>query len=323
MNQPELDLAIVGASLRGLQRARLAARDGQRVALFEQRAEPGGSARTLRSEGFAMELGPFALAAAEWDGRCRGLDRPPPRAALRDEAQSGWRWDGSGLVATPVDGEPCSGRTGIEDLAVSYRRELGAALRLGRAVTRLRPGSADAFELELGGEVPATAAARAVGLAVPLDVAARLCGAFDPALAAVAMRLRREPRAFAFLGTWQDDAAAAALRGFGVLVEEPGALRELLFCSNAFANRAVAGKALVRVELGSDSLGPDATAASDDDVSALAERELRRLTGWSGTVLFRRVHRFAVLVRDGAFTECLVRVRHVVQRASGLEWIEA
>src|SRR5262245_64388228 len=103
MNQPELDLAIVGASLGGLHRARLAARAGERVALFEQRAEPGGSARTLRSEGFAMELGPFALAAAEWDEHAGALNRPPPRALLRDEARSGWRWDGNGLLPTPVD----------------------------------------------------------------------------------------------------------------------------------------------------------------------------------------------------------------------------
>jgi len=323
MNPPELDLAVVGASLHGLHRARLAARAGQRVALFEQRAEPGGSARTLRSEGFAMELGPFALSAAEWDGHGRALDRPPPGAVLRDEARTGWQWDANGLAATPVDGDPCSGRTGIEDLAVSYRRELGAVLSLGREVMRLRPGPATGFELELGGEVPAAANARAVALAVPLDAAARLGGALDPALAAVATRLRRQPRAFAFLGTWQDAAAAAALRGFGVLVEAGGAARELLFCSNAFAHRAVAGKALVRVELGSDALGPHATATSDDAVSALAEHELRRITGWSGTVLFRRVHRFTVLVRDGAFTECLVRVRDLVQRASGLEWIDA
>src|SRR5262245_22313523 len=319
MNQPELDLAIVGASLGGLHRARLAARGAERVALFEQHAEPGGSARTLRSEGFAMELGPFALAAADWDAHCRALDRPPPRVVLRDEARAGWQWDGDRLLPTPVDGDPCSGRTGIEDPAVSYRRELGAALRLGREVRRLQPGPAAGFELGLGGEVPAALTAGAVALAVPLDAAARLCGGFDPALAAVAARLRREPRAFAFLGTWQDDAAATALRGFGVLVEAPGSVRELLFCSNAFAQRAVAGKALVRAELGTDAT---AGGADDDAVSALAERELRRITGWTGTVLFRRVHRFKELVRDGAYAECLVRVRDLVRRASGLDWIE-
>src|SRR5262249_7149671 len=123
--------------------------------------------------------------------------------------------------------------------------------------------------------------------------AARLLSPFDPRLAAVAARLRSEPRAFVFLGTWDDDAWCRACTGYGILVAEPARpLAEAIHCSTAFPGRAVAGKAFVRLEVAGDA-ARDAEAAA-----AAAESELRRIAGWSGRVLFRRVHAFAVERRD-------------------------
>lgn len=324
MTGTRLDRIVVGAGLTGLAAAAHAQRAGERLLVVERLPEPGGQARTLRREGFACEPGPFALPAEAWrhhDERLGPAPRPEP---LRQEARSGWVFDGTGLRATPVHGDPCSGATGIEELAVAYRRRLGPALRLGRAATGLAPlfaGAADDGEavagwtVTLGGEVAATLEATNVELHVPLDEACRLCAPLDPSLAAAALGLRREGTAFVFLGTWQDAAAAAALRGYGVLVAapDPATARELLFCSNAFPRRAAAGKALVRVEL--------AAAPGRGDDAALAEHaeaELRRITGWTGSVLFLHVHRASQLVRDGHFAECAVRLRDLARRAPGL-----
>ncbi len=315
-----LDIAVVGAGLRGLHAARQAQLAGRTVQAFDAATEPGGAARTLRSEGFVCELGDFALAAPDWAEHARALTRPPAAQSLRPTACTGAVWNGSHLVPTAVDGQPCSGVTGLSDLAVAYRRELGAVLQLGRGITAVAPLDGG-FAVTLGGEVPRTLQARSVVLCSRLDAAAGLVGGLDPALAATAGRLRRVPHAFAFLGTWQDAAAEQALRGFGVRVEAPGPVRELLFCTNAFARRAVAGKALVRVELAGDALAAAPLATDDDAVAALAEADLRAITGWTGTLLFRRVHRGDALIADGAHTEATARLRDLCRRVGSLQWL--
>lgn len=316
MEDPVLDLAVVGGSLAGLHCARSALRGGQRAMVVERAAEPGGSARTRRTEGFVCELGPFALARREWDVHAACLDMPPPRVDLLPAAHTGWRWDGTALAEVAVADDPCSGVGGCEDLVTAYRRELDGALRLGREVTALRHDD-DGWQLELGGEAAATVRARTVALAMSIDAAARLCARLHAPIGDTAARLRTAAFAHVFLGLWQDAAATAALRGYGVLATDaaPGCARELLFCSNAFPRRAVAGKALVRVELHGD------LPADDDALAALGERELRNITGWTGDVLFRRVQRGTATVRDSAFTECRLRLQDLAARAGTLSWL--
>lgn len=58
-NQPHI--VVIGAGLAGLTAAALLAREGRRVTVLEQR-EPGGRARSIGPDGFAVNFGPHALA---------------------------------------------------------------------------------------------------------------------------------------------------------------------------------------------------------------------------------------------------------------------
>jgi protoporphyrinogen oxidase len=305
-----VDRWVVGAGLRGLAAALRARRDGQQTGVIERLASPGGSARTQRTEGFACELGPVALGADELAPVLAALATPPP--LVGPSTDFGWRWNGALLERVAVDGDARTGRTGIEDLVVAMRRELGSDLRLGCAVAQMTP-TADGWSLRLDREVAAEVRAAHVRLCVPVAEAARLLSPFDPRLPPVAARLRSEPRAFVFLGTWADDAWRSACAGYGILVDDPASpLAEAIHCSNAFPNRAIAGKALVRLEVAGDA-ARDAEAAA-----AAAESELRRIAGWSGRVLFRRVHAFTVASRDAAWVECRVRLSDLCRQAPGL-----
>ena len=46
----------------------------------------------------------------------------------------------------------------------------------------------------------------------------------------------------------------------------------------------------------------------------------RERSGFAGTVLMRRVHRFEETVRDGAWTELRARLRALADRLPGLGW---
>ena len=140
MTGPAHDRIVVGAGLAGLRRGLTALRAGERVMVVERQPAPGGPVRTLRSEGFSCELGPFAFDRTEYNAICADLRQPPPPIELGPSARSGQLYDGVVLRPTPVEGSPRSGRTGAADLVTACRRELGGALRLGRAVTALRPG---------------------------------------------------------------------------------------------------------------------------------------------------------------------------------------
>src|SRR5262245_32664368 len=184
-----VDRWVVGAGLRGLAAALRARRGGQQTGVIERLASPGGSARTQRTEGFACELGPVALAADELAPVLAALATPPP--LVGPGTDFGWRWNGTALERVAVDADGRTGRTGIEDLVVAMRRELGSDLRLGRAVAQMAP-AADGWSLRLDGEVAAEVRAAHVRLCVPVAEAARLLAPFDPRLLPVAERLQSE-----------------------------------------------------------------------------------------------------------------------------------
>ncbi|GDY03715.1 hypothetical protein LBMAG49_30440 [Planctomycetota bacterium] len=307
-----LDLLVLGGGLHGLTTALAARQQGARVIVIEREPNPGGMTRTQRSEGFACELGPFALAANELIPILAVLPAPPPLIGL--QVTTGATLAGTTLTPTEVEGDPRSGRSGLEDLVTALRRELGPDLRLGRAATGITPMT-NLWTTHLAGEIVSQIEAAAIHLCVPLADAAALLMPLDPALPLLVRRLVKEQRAFVFLGTWQDPAFAQSCQGYGVITTDPESpVAEILFCSNAFAGRAVTGKALVRVELqGNLAHDPD-----PDVVAALAEAELRRITGWSGRVLFRRVHPFTVPVINAAHVECRVRISELCRRAKGL-----
>jgi protoporphyrinogen oxidase len=278
----------------------------------ERDAQPGGSTRTLRSNGFVCELGPFAFHREELEAVVGLLPQPPRMVGALPEANQGWEFTGTGLEPIAVEPEPWSLATGAEELPQACRRALGSDLRLGRAVQRLRPAE-DGFEVELGGEVASTLRAGEVTLALPIAVAAQLAAGLDPALGAAAARLRMEPRAFAFFGGYQTD--FPELTGYGIVPARGLAtpFAEVIFCTHVFPHRALPGRVLVRCEVVGAALAGD-----EDAVLAAAEHELRRWAGCRGRFGFTKLRRFAVEVVDGAWVECRSRLQGITARCTGL-----
>lgn len=309
------DLIVLGAGHRGLAAAlqALAATPGLRALVMDTLPQPGGRTQTVRSNGYVCELGAFAFALEDLAALRELLPKAPqPLEALPDAGQ-GACWTGERLDPLPVSASPLSFRSGSDVLAQAARMALGQVLRLGRAVTAVLPVDAG-FAVTLGGEVPTTLTAQRLVSALPLATAARLFAPLDPALAAVAERLRSEPRAFAFLGG--DRRGDAALAGYGAVPADGIAspVQETIFCSNVFAGRALPGRFLVRSELRLDDL----PATGDDDVLALAERELRRWTGLTAPIGFTKLHRFAEPIVDASAIECRIRLAGLAARATGL-----
>lgn len=309
----EFDVVVAGGGWRGLAAA-LRVRRAQpeaRLLVVEAAAQPGGSVRTQRTNGFLCELGPFAFTEAEIAGLAGLLERPPAPIPCLPGARNGWLFTGLGLEPLAVDPLPWSYRTGCEDLIQACRRELGGALRLGRPVTTI--DRAEQFLVTLGGEVPGELLARELVVALPEPAAGRALGRFDPALAAVADRMTQTAGARVFFAGQQGDAPAAT--GYGIVPDATvgSALRELIFCSEVFPGRALAGRFLWRAELG--ALPPTAT---DEDCLRLAETEVRRWTNCAASLGLHKVHHFAEPTHDGALVECRIRLRDLPQRVPGL-----
>jgi len=310
------DSIVIGGGLGGLTAAlRLRrARPDANVAVVEAEPAPGGALRTVRSNGFVCELGPFAFADEEVRPTLDLLARPPRTVTAPPGLQGAW-FDGERLHPVAVDPLPVSFATGAEELVQACRRELGDVLRLGRAVLRVLPDD-DGFAMTLGGDVEATLRARELVVAVDAAAASGLLGGFDPMLPEIGQHIGRERRAFVFLGGLRS--AAQELRGYGVLAADdlPDPVLEAIFCTEVFPNRALHDRCLTRVELtgGSDGALPGDDAA----LEALAEATLRAWTGTAAEFGFRKTHRFSTPIAGGALTECRIRIAELTRRVPGL-----
>lgn len=309
------ELVVVGAGRRGLAAGLAAASrlPAEALAVVEQAPRPGGSIATQRSNGFVCELGPFGFTREEVEPLLTRLAAPPPLLPAERTAAYGAIFRSGALERVPVDPLPWSFRTGNEELVQACRRQLGPALRLGRAVVEVVPHGAG-WQVVLGGEVPTTLVARQLQLCVPPAAAAGLLAGLDPALAAAGQQLRSEPVAYVFLGGLA--AAHGELQGYGILpaADEAAAVVEAIFCTEVFAGRALPGRSLVRCEV----VGP-AAAGDDPAVVAAAVDDLARWTGSSGQWPFTKVHRAARPAADGALAECRARLQGLAARAPGLQ----
>ena len=311
------DLVVLGAGLRGLTAALRARKEasGRTLLVVDRAAQPGGSLRTQRTNGYVCELGAFAFTADELAPLLAVLDRAPAPIAALPTAGRGAMTDGVTGHSIDLDAAPLAFRTGNEELVQACRRELGQALRLGRdvtAITAAAPG--EPFTLTLGGEVPSSLLAHELVVALPTATAGRLLGAFDPGLAEAAARVRHEQRAFVWFGG--DERDAPELTGYG-LVPAPDLATpcvEVIFCTQVFAGRALPGRFLVRCEL---VLAGDGD-LDDASTLALAERELRRWTGCRAAFGLQKVHTTTVAIDDGALVECRSRLRALPARVPGL-----
>lgn len=313
---PPFDVLVLGAGLRGLREALATQRasPGTQLLVVERAPQPGGSVRTTRSNGFVCEHGPIGFWRDELDATLGLLQHAPTPMAALPTARTGFVFDGE-RRAIEVTELPWSFRTGNEELVQACRRELGAKLRLGRAVTAITAAAGDGFRVALAGDPPGEVHARAIAVALPLDVTASMLGAFDPALPDVGARLQKQPRALVWLGA--DAAAMPEAQGYG-LVPAPdfaSPLLEVVFCTQVFAGRALPGRTLVRCEVVLPDGADEATAI------ALAERELRRWTGTQATFGMQKAAPFVhVDEGDAAAIECRARLRDLAVRVPGLRF---
>ena len=204
-------------------------------------------------------------------------------------------------------------RGGLEDLLVAFHRELGPALRLGREVTSIEPAD-EGVVARLGGESPGSVHAHRLVLATPLEESARLLAPADARLGVALEALRWTPVARVHLGWWTSELDATPT-GYGIAVEDEGCegVREVLWCSNQFPGRSIAGRFLARV----DVVGAPAT-GDDDEVERVARAFLAAHADVHRQPVFRRVHCTSELRADGAAAELAVRVREAASRWSGL-----
>jgi len=307
---------VIGGGLSGLVAGRRLqrTRPDAEVVVVEREPLPGGDARTQRSNGFGCELGAFAFCDDELAPMLAALERPPRVIAARAGAERGWLFDGGALHAIDVDPPPRSFASGCTELVQALRRELGASLQLGRAVTSLQPRDGGGFDVALGGEAATRSSFDEVVFATSPLSAAPLLAAFEPRLAFAAEQAPPpERRAFVFFGGLQKD--CEDLRGYGVLTRPDVGLpvAEVIYCSNVFAQRAIGDRFLLRAELTCNEPAHD-----DRALTAAVEQHLRACTGTTAPFGFQKVHRFVAPLRDGLATECRARFHEIVQRVPGM-----
>src|SRR5690606_25509361 len=176
-----------------------------------------------------------------------------------------------------------------------------------------RPADDGGFSVTLGGEVPTELHAKEVVMATSATAAARVLGGFEPELPHVAEHEQLEPRAFVWFGGLSKD--APELLGYGVLPHKQldSPLAEVIFCTEVFDNRAMPDRFLVRAETSLATLPQD-----DDELTRIAELELRRWTETKASFGFTKVHRFATVAHDGCYVECRTRLIEIARRVQGL-----
>jgi oxygen-dependent protoporphyrinogen oxidase len=231
------------------------------------------------------------------------------------------RWlrrSGEAQAASPF----LSLRGGMSDLVGALRRSLPeGTVHTGAEVTSLSREGGVLWRVEAAsGE---SFVADAVILATPAHVAARL---------APSPELRAELGGIPYLSTatvfFAVDRAkvASSLAGFGFIVPEGEAeILAATWVSSKWDGRAPEGAALVRAFVGGARDPERVERSTDEELVALARRELERFMGPLGEPLFTRVHRYVKsnpqpIVGHGARVD---RIRALARAFPGLHFAGA
>lgn len=179
-------------------------------------------------------------------------------------------------------------REGLQALPRALAASLGQRLETATPLRSLRPIPGGGWEFTTSSSV--RTAERAV-IATPAAEAARLLEPFAPEAARVLREIPHPPLAVLHF-SWPLSDLPRPLDGFGHLAVPQPNRRVLgaVWSSRLFAGRAPAGQTLVTAFVGG-ARDPQAAALSDDEVSAVAAREL------AATLGARREPRLVLLTR--------------------------
>jgi oxygen-dependent protoporphyrinogen oxidase len=207
---------------------------------------------------------------------------------------------------------------GLTELVAALAARLpAAALRRGHAVTGVKPAEGG-FTLEVEGH-PAMAAS-AVVLALPPYRTAPLVASLDEDAGAALGEMRAASTVVLVLGFRRED-VAHPLNGYGVIVPRGEGLRATAaaFHSTKLEGRAPEGHVLLRVFFGGIRDGT-IVEASDDEIVALARRELGGLLGLRGEPVLVRVFRWerATPQMELGHADRLARVERGLARVPGV-----
>ncbi|WP_068139608.1 protoporphyrinogen oxidase [Roseimaritima ulvae] len=172
---------------------------------------------------------------------------------------------------------------------------LAAALPAGSLHTNTKVESlqrvADRWRLQTSGDASIDDA-DAVVLATPARVAAKLCQPFADASAALLSGMEAASSAILVLGVRNEDIARRpSTFGFVVPACEGHSILACSFASHKFPGRAPEGHTLLRVFMGG-AMQPELCDLEDQELHALAGRDLEKLIGWNGRAVMQRVVRW-------------------------------
>jgi oxygen-dependent protoporphyrinogen oxidase len=206
---------------------------------------------------------------------------------------------------------------GFEELPRALAERLGGSIRAScpaRGLARTDRGWRVTIE---GGE---PIEARAVVLACPADVAARIVEGVDPELDPELGAIRSTTIAVVGTGYRAADEGGPP-RGFGFLVPRGRGVRILgcLWTSSIWNGRAPDDHVLLRTMIGG-AHDPGAVDLTDDELLAIASEDLSQTMGLEAEPVFVRVfrHRHGIPQYPPGHTARLARVDEILARHKGL-----
>lgn len=184
-------------------------------------------------------------------------------------------------------------RGGAQELVDALVPALTGDIRLNVGVTAITPTTTAAgrrYELRLSDG--ATITAEQVILATPAFVSADLLRPLTSQAADLLAGIRYVSTGTISFGFRRDE-LKHPLNGFGIVIprSEQRPINAITWSSTKFDHRAPTDHALIRVFFGG-SRNPDMVERSDEDLVAIARRELHALMGVDATPLFHRLFRW-------------------------------
>ncbi|MEZ4656495.1 MAG: protoporphyrinogen oxidase [Caldilineaceae bacterium] len=179
---------------------------------------------------------------------------------------------------------------GTETLVKALAARLIGDVRLGVAVDGIEQNGAGGYVLHLAdGE---TVHASQVLVTTPAASAVHMLQSVAPAATEQLQALRVVSTGVVFLGYRRAD-VTHPLNGFGVVIprREQRSINAMTWMTTKFDQRAPADHVLIRVFFGG-ARTPEMMAKNDDEVTSIAQAELRELIGLDAAPVLRRVYRW-------------------------------